>query len=75
MWVTGRYRGKRGKSVADHAHAGIGYTILDEEGRGDGYTVTVAFRYFGDEWPLPYHLEEIKDYRLIEKLEEKLATR
>lgn len=57
VWVIGRFKGDRAKSVKQHADAGLGYFIREEGGRGTVYEVEAAFR-----WPvvgpLPHHLQE-----------------
>lgn len=72
-WVIGYYEGDRARSVAAHAHAGIGYFVLEESGKGNGYHVAAAFRYAGTD--MPDNLIEIHDPEAIAKLERKQAQR
>ena len=43
-WIVAIYTGDAARSVKAHADAGIGYLILQEAGRGQGYQVKAAFR-------------------------------
>lgn len=72
-WALGRAKGDRAKNIANHAHAGIGYYLLEEEGKGNTYSCLYAFKFANDK-PFPEHLEKITDMRLINKLE-KLSFR
>lgn len=68
-WVVGGYQGERAKSVLAHAHAGIGYQILEQSGGGANSKVLAAFR--TGELPIPDHLTEVIDPYKIELLEKK----
>lgn len=71
-WVIGTYQGLRAKSVVEHAHAGIGYVLIDESGKGDAKTATVAFRY-AEPGALPDHLVEVTNQAQIAAFESRYS--
>lgn len=67
-WVIGTFRGARAISVKQHADAGIGYFVREENnGRGNTYEVEAAYRRPNDS-PVPEHLIVADAYQ-IQKLE------
>ncbi len=75
VWVVGFFEGTKAKSVLEHAHAGVGYILLNESGRGASTTCLVAFRKIVNDEPLPPHLEEVKDPFKIQEYEKRMANR
>ena len=68
-WVVGRYTGERAKSVLAHAHAGIGYKILEEGRQGNQQWCLAASIWPEPNGPIPEHLTKVVDPFMIKKLE------
>lgn len=69
QWVIGKFNGEKARSVLDHAGAGIGYFIRQQNGVGKNIEVEAAFRRAMDS-PIPEHLVEAtpKQVEVLEKM-------
>lgn len=73
-WVLASYlpNSDRGKSVLQHAEAGVGYYLLNKE-RGKTDKIIVAFKYAADK-TMPPHLTDASPHQ-VERLEARSGTR
>lgn len=69
-WVIGRAIGDRAKSILDHAHAGMGYQILEQGKQGNQAFCLYAFRRAMDS-PVPDHLTRVVDPFMLKKLNDR----
>jgi len=66
IWCMKRYAGEQAKHVLSLSALGVGYYILERPDTGSAWVVAAFRRASG---PLPSDVTEIKDERLIQKIE------
>jgi hypothetical protein len=74
IWVVGQYEGERAKSVLAHAHAGLGYLVL-EQGGGKYNPFCLAASIYTGAMPLPPYLEEVRDPTKIQRYDDMRKSR
>lgn len=69
IWVAKRFSGTQAKLIIGHAHAGVGYYILERPDKGEAWCVA-AFRVPAS--AISSEVSPIRDVRLIDKIERKM---